>query len=453
MKIQLKQTVLILVGWLFFFQPAITSQTLLDTLDELVSSYHYDGPGYVVRIDKKGELFYEKAIGMANMDSGEELSIDHIFRIGSITKQFTAVAILQMIERGDIAIDDPIRRFMNDFPDPNNSITIEHLLTHTSGIKSYTGLASLTDDLGKKPLGLDLLIDSFKDEPVDFAPGEEFKYNNSGYVLLGKIIEVVSGMPYASYMKEEIFDPVQLDHTRYGDSDFSQPLRAQGYNVNREGNYYIDTPLHMDHPHAAGAIISTVADLSKWYYAVFGDRVISKEMREQAHIPYQLNNGDFTNYGYGWFVHDVEGEKIIRHGGGINGFSTSSVFLPEDEIFVAVFSNCARNPSDHLIKELVKACLGIPLKEMDRVEVPAPELVKYSGKYSFTNGEKLKIEVIDDRLIAAGYSQAKIELIPAAEHTFYMASNEYKVRFNVNRGGETKSLSLFSDEVEVAMKE
>jgi len=169
--------------------------------DKILKGQFVEGPGYAVLIQKNGKTIYEKAIGMANLENSVPLTPNHIFRIGSITKQFTAVAILQLMEQGKLKLDDEITKFIPDYPTHGQKITIQHLLNHTSGIKSYTSMESWDSEVRKKDFTPETLIDLFKDEPMDFNPGEEFRYNNSGYILLGYIIEVITGDSYENYIE------------------------------------------------------------------------------------------------------------------------------------------------------------------------------------------------------------------------------------------------------------
>ena len=430
----------------------LTGQDMELTLDRIVDNYYYDGPGYVITVDRGGEPIYQKAIGMADIEEQSQLQLNHEFRIGSITKQFTAVAILRMIEAGTICMTDPLIEFLPDYPDPLGRITLEHLLTHTSGIKSYTELEQWNhmslDDL----ISISEIIDLFRDEPVDFAPGDEFRYNNSGYYLLGRIIEIVSGLPYDDYLYKDLIEPLNLMQTHYGDSEASSALRAQGYQVGEHGQYRLADSINMDNAYAAGALVSTVSDLSQWYSSVARGSVMSAKMLDRAWTPYQLADGTYTNYGYGWYLNEVDGIRVIRHGGGINGFSTASAYLPEEDIFVAVFSNNQQHPTDGLMKKIVGSILGLSSSDPERIEVTSSTLSSYAGTYQLKDGQQIEIIIDQNRLIGYTDWQAKVELIPIGQHTFYVAAEESKVRFNVNRQGVCKSLTLYTGTVSMAIK-
>jgi len=297
--------------------------------DLLSKQYPADGPGCVALVAKEGKVIYREAIGMANLELDVSLKPEHVFRIGSITKQFTACAILKLVEEGRLSLQDDITDYIEDFPTHGHTITIEHLLTHTSGIRSYTSMEKFTPDIMKKDLTPKELIDFFKNEPMDFAPGERYLYNNSAYFMLGYIIEVVSGQTYEEYIEDNFFGPLGMGNSYYGNTSRIIKNRAAGYQ--KSGDEYGNADfLSMTLPYAAGSLLSTVDDLYTWYRAVMNYEVVSKESLEKAHTRYRLNNGDEVDYGYGWSLQYIQESPTIEHGGGINGYLTSSIYHPEE---------------------------------------------------------------------------------------------------------------------------
>src|ERR1051325_2875224 len=232
-------------------------------IDELMSkAYPADGRVASIIVVKEGRTLLRKGYGMADMELGVKVEPDMVFRLGSITKQFTAVSILMLAEQGKLSLTDDITRFFPDFPAKGRTITVEHLLTHTSGIKSYTSIpAWLT--MWRKDMTVAELIDLFKNEPADFEPGTQWLYNNSGYILLGAIIEKVSGMTYEQFLQKNIFDPLGMKHTFYGSATRVIPRRVPGYSMSREGLRNAEY-LSMTHPYAAGALISNEDDMALW---------------------------------------------------------------------------------------------------------------------------------------------------------------------------------------------
>ena len=292
----------------------------------LTSAYVPDGPGAVALVAQGGEILFLGAAGMADLELGVPLAPDMVFEIGSITKQFTAAAIMMLAEEGKLSVADPITKQLSDYPAYGDSITIEHLLTHTSGIVSYTGIPGYMATKVMQDVTPADLIAVFRDLPVEFAPGARWVYNNSGYILLGAIIAAASGMPYAEFVQQRIFEPLGMQQAYYGSSSRIIPRRASGYDGGEDG-VVNQRYLSFTQPYAAGSLMMTVEDWHRWSRALFGGDVVSAESLERMTTPFVLTNGDTTQYGYGLGVGDVRGHRTIRHGGGIFGFATDGMYL------------------------------------------------------------------------------------------------------------------------------
>lgn len=312
--------------------------TMTSEFDKLLSAQFKEGDaGCSALVAVGGEIIYRKAFGMANLELNVPMKPDMVFRIGSITKQFTAVAILQLMEQGKLSLMDDITKYIPDYPTQGYTITIEHLLTHTSGIKSYTNATEFQKYL-KEDLNPEEVIDRFKNLPMEFAPGTKWNYNNSGYFLLGYIIEKVTGKSYQKYIEENLFIPAGMTSSLYGSNTRIVLNRAYGYEP--EGEMTVNAEyLSMLLPYSAGGIMSTVKDLYKWNRALLSLKLIKKETLEKAFTEYKLKDGTGTGYGYGWFLGNLRGSPTIEHGGSINGYVCNAIYLPEEDVFVAVFSN------------------------------------------------------------------------------------------------------------------
>ncbi len=248
-------------------------EVLVQTIDNLVRETYKPGePGAAVIVVKDGRIIYRQGRDMANLELGVPIEPHMVFRIGSITKQFTAVATLILTEQGKLAIDDPVTRFLPDYPMQGHLITIEHLLSHTSGIKSYTDIPELWAS-SRNDFTVQQIIDSFKNRPMDFAPGEGWAYNNSGYVLLGAIIEKSSGLTYEQFIQQNIFDRLGMRHSYYDDPVRVIPHRVSGYSKGPNG-YANATYLSMTLPYAGGALASTVDDLAIWDAALHTEQLV-----------------------------------------------------------------------------------------------------------------------------------------------------------------------------------
>lgn len=318
----------------------VTAQTPTPQIDQAIAEQvKAKGFSGSVLVARGGKVILEKGYGMANVELGVPNTPDTIFRLGSITKQFTATAILQLEEQGKLSVNDAACKYIADCPAAWKPITIHQLLSHTSGIASYTNDSKFMEPrVMRVPLTpLEILMLS-KDKPLDFQPGEGFKYDNSGYIFLGIIIEKVSGEKYADYLRKHIFDPLDMHESGYDDTRSILKNRAAGYS-NRNGQLRNADYIDMTLPYAAGSLYSNVRDLYRWDRALYTDKVLSKASRDKMWTPVK------NNYAYGWFI-NTRGRKQVSHGGGINGFSTAILRYPDDDAVVIVLSNTdSANPS------------------------------------------------------------------------------------------------------------
>jgi CubicO group peptidase (beta-lactamase class C family) len=274
----------------------LNTEPITQQLDQIGATYYKaDQPGASIIVVKDGKVLLRKGYGLANVEKQEALKADHVMRLGSISKQFTAVGILQLVEDGKIALDDPVTKFFPDYPESGKRITIEHLLTHTSGIPSYTSKPGFLATAGKD-ISVQAMVDSFKNDPLEFEPGTAYKYNNSGYFLLGAIIEKVSGETYAKFVEKRLFTPLGMKDSSYEGYERSQQVRAAGYTQSASG-FEPSIRINMTQPYAAGALTSTVDDLAKWDAAINAGKLLKAEHWKRAFTPYKLKNAQDTNYG------------------------------------------------------------------------------------------------------------------------------------------------------------
>ena len=399
----------------------MTHLALSHQMDELLQSlYPADQPGAAVIVMQAGQPLLRKGYGLAHLELGVPVDPAMLFRIGSVTKQFTAVCILMLLEQGKLSLQDDLTRYLPDYPTGGRTITIEHLLTHTSGIKSYTSLPEWYP-LWRKDLTLDELIALFKDQPFDFEPGEKFQYNNSGYILLGAIIEKISGMPYARFLQTQIFDRLGLTHTLYDDTARLVPGRVAGYSKGLDG--LINTPyLSMTHPYAAGALISNVDDLARWNAALTAGELLRPETLALAFQPYHLNNGDSTHYGYGWSIWEYAGDTFVEHGGGINGFACGAVRVPAAGVYVALLTNQDDSINDpNLVAfKLAAMAIGKPYADPAPIDLPAEALAEYVGVYAINEKEERVVTCEDGQLYSQRAGGARLRLYPYAEDAFFI---------------------------------
>jgi CubicO group peptidase (beta-lactamase class C family) len=413
-------------------QPAKT-KAMTSEFDKMLSAQFKPGEtGCAAIVAVKGEIIYKKAFGMADLELNVPMQPDMIFRVGSITKQFTAIAILQLMEQGKLSLQDDITRFIPDYPTQAYKITIEHLLTHTSGIKSYTGVPDFQKYI-KEDLSPAEAIDKFKNLPMEFAPGTKWNYNNSGFFLLGYIIEKASGKTYAEYIEENLFKPAGMTNSLYGNDKIILRNRASGYQP--DGDKTVNAGyLSMLLPYAAGSIMSTVEDLYRWNRALISYKIVKKETLDKAFTEYKLSDGKGTSYGYGWFLRQLQGSPTIEHGGAINGYLCNALYLPGEDIFVAVFSNSTGKSADMVSTKMAALALGKPLNNK---EIPVSEdiLKQYAGVYEDDNSNQRFITCDSSKLFSQRGGGQKYRIRPMENDKFFFEESFTTITFKRNESG------------------
>ena len=295
--------------------------------------------GASVVVARNGQPILSQSFGQADLELDVPMPADASFEIGSVTKQFTAASILLLAERGKLAIDDEMTKYLPDFPTHNQRITIRHLLTHTSGIKGYTELPEFRDlmPLRKSP---ETLVKLFADKPLDFAPGENLVYNNSAYFLLGLIIEKASGQKYADYVKTNLFDKVGMPGSYYCSESAVHHHHAHGYDT-LANTLILKGAISHAWPFSAGSLCSTAADLTAWNFALHGGRVLTPDSYRMMTTGATLNDGSKTRYGFGIGLGDIHGRRALAHGGGINGFLSEVEYYPDSGLSIVILLNTA----------------------------------------------------------------------------------------------------------------
>ncbi len=346
-----------------------------------------DAPGATVIVTKDGMPVFRKAYGLADVDSKTPMQPDMQLRIGSITKQFTAVAILMLAEQGKLSLQDDITRFVPDYPVKEKRITIEQLLQHTSGIPNYTGMVMLGMSADRDKT-VQQMIDSFKDQSLDFEPGARWSYSNSGYFLLGAIIEKVAGTTYADFLAKHIFEPLGMEDTAYEGHERSAQRRITGYREGFLSGYRPAEAVSMTQPFAAGALVSTVDDLARWDAAISSGSLLKAESWKQAFTPCALPNGAKCAYGYGWRLGTLRGHRMAAHGGDIAGFNSEAVRLPDDKVFVAVLGNSNRNMlnTDRAAFTAAAIAIGDPFPQLRAIPMTKLAMSAFAGTYRMADG-------------------------------------------------------------------
>ncbi|HEY0556939.1 MAG TPA: serine hydrolase [Thermoanaerobaculia bacterium] len=402
----------------------------------LAAAFPAGEPGATAIVVKDGKVMLRKGYGMANLELARAMSPEMVFELGSITKQFTAASILLLQERGKLRMEDDITKYLADYPTHGATITIENLLTHTSGIPSYTGLPEwfprMREDL--KPADL---IALFKDKPLEFKPGERWAYDNSGYFLLGAIIEKVSGETYERFVEEEIFKKLGMAHSRYDHPEEVVPLRASGYSKD-DGGFHNASFISMTQPFAAGSLMSTVDDLAIWDRALAGEALLRKASLDRMFTAYTLKSGASTHYGYGMEVYDFAGRRILQHGGGINGFRTNLIRVPEERLFVAVLSNneASKVSPDDVSLRIVAKALGHALEDVKTIPLDPKAAADYPGVYRFDEETTRVVTNEGGKLFSQRRGGEKQELSATAPDDFLYPDRTTRLHFQRDAQGK-----------------
>lgn len=399
----------------------------------LADTYASDGPGAALLIARGDEVLYRGSRGHADVDADVALTPDAMFRIGSVTKQFAAAGLLKLVEAGKVSLADPLSRYVKDYPNGEH-ITVRQLLDHTSGVKSYTSIPGVMDGPIQKDVSTSQLIDTFKNEKPDFAPGEAWAYNNSGYVLVGAVIEAASGQPWHAYLEQALFEPLGMAHTGYGADPAIVARQVHGYSV--DGTQVVPAKiLSMTQPHAAGALVSSVDDLLKWNRALHEGKVLKSGTYQQMITP--AGKAVDGKYGFGLTRDTVRGTDAISHGGGIFGFSSFLLYLPETDTSVAVLHNAIGNEKvgpEQLARRLAAMTIGNPYPAAKAIAIDPASLRDYEGVYRIDDKTTRVLRVVDGKLTGQRTGGARAELTPIAKDTFLY--DDGFNRFEIQRDGQ-----------------
>jgi len=402
---------------LFCFLSFGYSQNLTSKIDALLETkFKNNGPGATALVSKGGKVIYRKAFGNANLELGVPMVPENVFQIDSMTKQFTAVSILMLLEQGKLALNDDITKYIPGYPTHNKNITIHHLLTHSSGIKSYTSMRGLRE-IARKDLTPIELIDFFQNEPMDFNPGEKYKYNNSGYIILGYIIEKISGVSYAEFVETNILKKINMSSSVYGSKSKIIKNRASGYQ--KRSDYRNATYISLTLPYAAGSIMSTVDDLLKWQQAISNNTLVKAKTIKKAFTNYTLNNGTKINYGYGWNINEINGTPTLEHGGSIFGFKSMGVYIPSKDVYVVVLSNCDCNSPTTTALKIAALAIDNPFPDTNNaVILSSQQLEQWVGTYEYDNNVIRHFKLIDGQLYSQREGGGDFKVYPISENHF-----------------------------------
>ena len=417
---------------------ACLAQDSTARMEQIVQSY-VSGKQFMgsALVAQNGKVLLSKGYGFANLEWEIPNSPTTKFRLGSITKQFTAACILLLEERGKLKTDDLVRKYMPDAPAAWDKVTIFHVLTHTSGIPSFTEFPDYqpTESIATTP---EKLVARFRDKPLDFQPGEKWSYSNSGYVLLGYLIEKISGQSYSDFVQQNIFTPLGMKDSGYDSNSAIIAHRASGYTPGKDGpvnSVYI----HMTIPFSAGALYSTTEDLLRWEEGLFSGKVLSAASLQKMTTPFK------QDYAFGVAVRTANGHKVIEHGGGIRGFNTELAYYPDDKLVVAVLGNLNGGGPGEIAGKLASAARGekiVLASERREVAVSPGVLANYAGTYQVTPAFSITIRLDGERLMAQVTNQPEVPVFAESETKFFYKVVDAQIEFFMDEKGTVTHLVL-----------
>jgi CubicO group peptidase (beta-lactamase class C family) len=392
-----------------------------------------------VLVERAGEVLLNNGYGSANLEWDIPNTPTTRFRLGSITKQFTAAGILLLEERGKLRLDDPVKKHMPDAPAAWDKITIFHLLTHTSGIPSFTSFPEQAS-INPLPTFPKEVVRRFRDKPLEFEPGEKWSYNNSAYVLLGYLMERISGQSYREFVEQNIFQPLGMKDSGYDSPSAIIPRRASGYSRGRKGSPVNARIIHMSIPYSAGALYSTTEDLVRWQHGLFGGKLLSAASLEKMITPFK------QDYALGVAVSTVKGHKKIEHGGGIEGFNTQLAYYPDDKLIVAVLGNLNGQAPFDIAAKLASLAMGEKVvlpSEQKEVSVPLEILAAYVGTYELAPDFSIAVTLEGGQLVTQGSGQPKLPIFASSENRFFLKVVEAEIEFVKGEKGDVTHLLLY----------
>lgn len=416
-----------------------TNGDLAPAMDKEMSAvYQPESPGAAVIVVKNGKVVFRRGYGIANLELNVPVRPEMVFRLCSVTKQFTAAAIMMLVEEGKVSLADDITKYLPNYPTSGKKITIENLLTHTSGIPDY--LNKLWPDRMTENLTPKQVIEVFKNEPLAFEPGTKADYSNSNYVLLGAIIENVSGKPYRQFIEEQIFKPLGMKHSYYDRPQGIVPNRVSGY-LRKDDAYINAAYLNMNQLYAAGALCSSVDDLALWDAAMDSEKLLKRASWDRMLTPYRLPSGETSPYASGWAVSQLQGRTVVSHAGGLPGFRAYVLRMPQDHVYVALLSNdeTAETQPEVVARRIAAIAIGAPIAEAKVVALDAAALDAFVGQYQ-AGAEKLSVRRDGNRLFAQDPENPEVELFAAGGDAFIVKAFDARITFVKDAGGKVTGL-------------
>ena len=419
-------------------QPAPAAARVRATVDSLAQAFldARSSPGVSIAVVRGTDTLVAKGYGMADLDQRVPATATTLYRIGSITKQFTAASVMRLVEQGKVALDDSIATYVPSLPAAWRGVTVRQLLNHTSGIPSYTDVGVRWQRRWREDMTPDTIVAITAADSVWFAPGSDWRYDNTGYVVLGMLLDHVTGQPYPQYLEQQLLRPLGLEHTWYCDMNRVLPGRAAGYEPGGAEPWRHTVYLSMTQPYAAGSLCSTVGDVARWDRLLATGKVVSAASYRAMTTP--EGAAASHHYGFGLGVDTLGGRTMITHGGGIPGFLSENAWFPSESLAVVVLTNSGSGNPGPLLRNVARAALGVPLdRPPTPVALSAAERARYAGRYELAlpDGQVLPLVVraTGDAVTITPAGQPMQTLIPFGQHVFGVAADPtVRFTFTVN---------------------
>ena len=416
---------------------------LAKQIDEVVARVGKDRlPGAVVLVARNGETVFRKAYGWSDVDRRQPMDAAVQMPIASVTRQFTATAIMMLMEEGKLSLGDSVARHLPEFAPQLKDVTIEQLLTDTSGVPDYSKPAlwrAWMPDIGGGEITLPELLGRIRGKSPDFAPGSRFAYNNSNYVLLGAIIEKLSGQTYGKFVEERIFMPLAMGNTAYGGYERAAAMRAKGYEADG-GKFSKPKAISVPMAYAAAGVVSSVDDLARWDAAIGSGKLLKAASWQRVFTAVPP-----ASHGYGWSIGTLQGTAEYSQGGSLHGYTSYVARLPEQGLFVAVLANASGDvPLEALGRRIEAAAMGKPLPDYRRIALDKAVLEEFAGAYRTDDGVVRTVKRDGDHLVIERSGGRKVDVYPYAENAFVTDALS-QVEFVRDPQGRVVELLLTSD--------
>lgn len=419
--------------------------TLAEIMQVYTSQYKFNG---TVLVAQKGKILLNQGYGFRRIQDSLYHDSSSVFQIGSVTKQFTAAVILKLCEERKMDLRDKLSKYFPDFP-KGDSISIHQLLSHTSGIYNYTNDGEFMQQEVSLPANRDKMMARFKDKPLDFSPGTKWNYSNSGYLMLGYIVEKVTGMSWENAVRQYIFKKAGMNLSGFDFAHLQSTSRSTGYSRIKATGNSVSLLVDSSVSFSAGSIYSTAGDLYKWFLALQADKIISKDSKKKAFTPVM------NKYGYGWMEDTIAGQHTVGHSGGIPGFVSNMVFIPEDSTVIILLCNM-NTPhlfamTRYLLSVLYHQPYELPFTPV-AIYLSEEELKQYVGVFELNADMVVHVKFEQGKLIGEPEGQEPLQLHPEKKELFFLKEIDAKIRFNRNETGEIISMTLLQNGGEMTGK-